>query len=51
MVYFGCEFAYEIGLILVVDIDLYIKLGLDYGILNLSLMRFILIYHVLSLIN
>ena len=32
-------------------IVVYIKLGLDYGILNLSPMGFILIYHVLGLIN
>ena len=36
---------------MVVDLALHIKLGLDYGILNLGLMRFILIYHVLDLIN
>ena len=33
------------------DLGLYIKLGLNYGILSLGLMKFILIYHVLSLIN
>ena len=42
---FGCgfRFAYLIG------ID--IKLGLNYEILNLGQMRFILIYYVLGLIN
>ena len=51
MIYFLCGFAYYIELILVVDLGLYIKLGLNYEILSLGLMKFILIYHVLSLIN
>ena len=51
MVYFGCGFAYEIELILVVDLDLHIKLGLDYEILNLGLVEFILIYPILSLVD
>ena len=33
------------------DLGLYIKLGLNYGILGLGLMKFILIYYVLCLIN
>ena len=33
------------------DIGLYIKLSLNYGILGLGLMKFILIYYVLCLIN
>ena len=36
---------------MVVDLGLQIKLSLDYEILNLDLMGFILIYHILSLIN
>ena len=35
----------------ILDVSLHIKLGLDYEILNLGLIRFILIYHALSLIN
>ena len=38
-------------MVLVVDLGLHVKLGLDYEILNLSLMGFILIYHVLGLIS
>ena len=36
---------------MVVDLGLHIKLGLDYGILDLGLMGFISIYNVLGLIN
>ena len=33
------------------DLGLHVKLGLNDEILNLGLMRFILIYHALGLIN
>ena len=36
----------KLGLILVVNLGLFIKLGLNYKILNLDLIGFILIYHI-----
>ena len=44
-------FQVKLGLILVMDLSLLIKLGLSDGILSLGLIEFILIYHVLGLIN
>ena len=38
----------KFGLILVVDLCLYIKLGLKYEILNLDPIEFILICHILD---
>ena len=37
-------FHIKLGLILIMNLSLYIKLGLDYGKLSLDLMKFVLVY-------
>ena len=44
-------FHIKLGLILVVNLGLYIKLNLNLGILNVGLGKFILIYHILGLFD
>ena len=41
----------KFDLILIVDLILYIKLGLNYEILNLGLIKFILICHIWDLVD
>ena len=51
LIYYGCEFHIKVGLILIMDLSLYIKLSLDYGKLSLDLMKFILVYQILGLVD
>ena len=45
------SFHIKVGLILIMDLSLYIKLSLDYGKLSLDLMKFILVYQILGLVD
>ena len=45
----SCVFKFD--LILIVDLILYIKLDLNYEILNLDLIKFILICHIWDLVD
>ena len=44
-------FHIKLGLILILNLSLYVKLGLDYGKLSLDLMKFVLVYQILGLVN
>ena len=45
------SFHIKVGLILIMDLSLYIKLSLDYGKLSLDLLKFILVYQILGLVD
>ena len=44
-------FHIKLNLILVMNLNLCIKLGLDDGKLSLDLMKFVLVYQILSLVD
>ena len=44
-------FHIKLGLILILNLSLYVKLGLDYEKLSLDLMKFVLVYQILGSVN